>query len=268
VRPGANLYTNSLVVLDARTGKLAWHYQATPHDTHDWDLTQVSPLFIAEVNGKQRRLVAVVGKDGLLHVLDRETREHLFEIAVTRRENVELPITIEGVHVCPGPIGGVQWNGPAFSPRTNMLYVASVDWCATFRKAAQLRHFMGSLYLGGMSDLDLVEDSRGWLTAVDASTGRIRWRYQSRRPLVAAVTVTSSDVLFTGELGGDFLVLDAGDGSVLYRFDTGAAMSGGIVTYRVDERQYVAVTAGSANRFWRVPAAPAVLIVFALPAPN
>src|SRR5712692_27487 len=95
VRRGDNLYSNSLVVLDVRTGKLVWHYQAVPHDTHDWDLTQVSPLFSAEVKGKQRRLVSVVGKDGLLHVMDRESREHLYEIAVTRRENVEVPLTRE-----------------------------------------------------------------------------------------------------------------------------------------------------------------------------
>ncbi|HEY3068485.1 MAG TPA: PQQ-binding-like beta-propeller repeat protein [Methylomirabilota bacterium] len=268
VRPGANLYTNSLVVLDARTGTLAWHYQATPHDTHDWDLTQVSPLFTADVNGTQRRLVAVAGKDGLLHVLDRKTGDHLYEVAVTRRENVDLPITTEGVHVCPGPIGGVQWNGPAFSPRTNTLYVPSVEWCATFRKAAELRHFSGGLYMGGTSQLDRADDSRGWLTAIDASTGRIRWRYQSRRPMVAAVTVTAADILFTGELGGDFLVLDAADGTVLYRFDTGAAMSGGIVTYRLGERQYVAVTAGNANRFWAAPARSATMIIFAVPAPS
>ena len=93
VRQGANLYTNSLVVLDARTGKLVWHYQAVPHDLHDWDLTQVSPLFTAQVNGRERRLVSVVGKDGLLHALDRESREQVYEVAVTRRENVELVFT-------------------------------------------------------------------------------------------------------------------------------------------------------------------------------
>jgi alcohol dehydrogenase (cytochrome c) len=91
----------------------------------------VSPLFTAPVNGSERRLVSVVGKDGLLHVLDRESREQVYEVAVTRRENVELPLTPEGVRACPGPLGGVQWNGPAFNPRTNTLYVASVDWCGT-----------------------------------------------------------------------------------------------------------------------------------------
>ena len=143
VRQGSNLYTNSLVVLDARTGKLVWHYQAVPHDLHDWDLTQVSPLFTAHVNGRERQLIAVVGKDGLLHVLDRQSRQHLYEVAVSRRHNADAPVTPEGVYACPGPLGGVQWNGPAYSPRTNMLYVPSVDWCGTFRKATELQHTPG-----------------------------------------------------------------------------------------------------------------------------
>jgi alcohol dehydrogenase (cytochrome c) len=265
VRQGANLYTNSLVVLEARTGKLVWHYQAVPHDTHDWDLTQVSPLFNTEVKGKPRRLVAVAGKDGLLHVLDRESREHLYEVAVSRRKNVEVPVTREGVHACPGPLGGVQWNGPAFSPSTNMLYVPSVDWCGYFRKAEELVHVPGQLYMGGTWIRDPDEQARGWVTAIDASTGAIRWRYESRRPMLAAVTATSADLLFTGELTGDFLVFDARDGTVVYRYDTGNRMTGGIVTYQIDGKQYVAVTSGNASRLWRSPTGSATLIIFSLP---
>jgi alcohol dehydrogenase (cytochrome c) len=268
VRQGANLYTNSLVVLDARTGKLVWHYQAVPHDLHDWDLTQVSPLFTAEVNGRERRLVSVVGKDGLLHALDRESREHVYEVAVTRRENIDLPPTPEGVRACPGPLGGVQWNGPAFNPRTNMLYVLSVDWCGTFRKANQLEHVMGRNYMGGRFTADPGEPGHGWLTAIDASTGTIRWRYRSRRPMLAAVTATSSDLLFTGELDGDFLVLDGRDGAVLYRFNTGGAMAAGVVTYRAAGKQYVAATSGSATFFWGTPLSPATVTIFSLPTPG
>jgi alcohol dehydrogenase (cytochrome c) len=115
---------------------------------------------------------------------------------------------------------------------------------------------------------DPVEQSRGWLTAIDASTGAIRWRYESRRPMLAAVTATSTDLLFTGELDGDFLILDARDGTVLHRHATGGAMNGGIVTYQIDGKQYVAVTSGTATRFWRTRVAPAQLIIFSLPAPG
>lgn len=264
VRRGDNLYTSSLVVLDARTGKLIWYYQAIPHDTHDWDLTQTSPLFTSEVNGQSRKLVVVTGKDGLLRVLDRNTREIVYQVAVTRRENATAPVTVEGLHVCPGVLGGVEWNGPAFSPRTNMLYVSSVDWCGTFRVAEKLRYERP--YMGGTFDPDPTPSARGWLTAVDAASGAVRWKYQSSRPLVAAVTVTASDVVFTGELGGDFIALDARDGRVLYRFNTGAPISGGVVTYQVGGRQFVAVTSGAATRFWNAPPASATIIVFALPA--
>jgi glucose dehydrogenase len=240
-------------------------HQATPHDTHDWDLTQASPLFTAEVKGQSRRLVAVTGKDGLLRVLDRETREPIYEVAVTRRENITAPVTIEGVHTCPGPLGGVQWNGPAFSPRTNMLYVPAVDWCGTYKKAEELRHVKGRLYMGGSFVPDPVDQMRGWLTAIDALSRTAQWRYQSSRPMVAAVTATSADLVFTGELNGDVIVLDGRDGSVLYRSKTGGAISGGIVTYQVGGKQYVAVTSGAATRFWRVPPASATVVVFSLP---
>src|SRR5262249_10393805 len=263
----ANLYTGSLVVLDARTGKLVWHHQATPHDFHDWDLTQVSPLFRADVDGKPGDFVSVVGKEGLLRILDRESRAQVTAVAVTRRHNVEAPVTQEGVYACPGPLGGVQWNGPAYSPRTNMLYVASVEWCGTFKKAETLAHVPGQNYMGGSFRPDPMEQSRGWLTAVDASTGAVRWRYESPRPMLAAVTVTSADLVFTGELGGDFLVLDARDGTVVFRYHIGSAMGGGIVTYQVAGKQYVAVMSGTARRCVRRPPAPATVTIFGVPTP-
>jgi alcohol dehydrogenase (cytochrome c) len=265
IRPGKNLYTCSMVALEVRTGKLKWFYQAVPHDVHDWDLTQVSPLFEARVGGKTRKLVATVGKDGLLHVLDRETHEHLYEVPVTTRLNTDVPLTKEGVRACPGVLGGVQWNGPAFNPGTNMLYVPAVDWCNIFKEARDLRYVEGQFYMGGSTTPDALEKSTGWLTAIDASTGQVRWRYHSSRPMLAAVTTTSAELVFTGELTGDFMALDAKSGEVLYRFNTGGAMNGGVVTYAIDGKQYVAVAAGSANGFWRAAPASSTMILFALP---
>jgi alcohol dehydrogenase (cytochrome c) len=209
VRPGKNLYTCSMVALEVRTGKLKWFYQAVPHDVHDWDLTQVSPLFETRVGGKTRKLVATVGKDGLLHVLDRESHEHLYEVPVTTRLNTDVPLTKEGVRACPGVLGGVQWNGPAFNPGTNMLYVPAVDWCNIFKEAQNLRYVEGQFYMGGSTTPDPLEKSTGWLTAIDASTGQVRWRSHSSRPMLAAVTTTSAELVFTGELTGDFMALDA-----------------------------------------------------------
>lgn len=265
-RAGTNLYTNSMIVLDARTGKLKWYYQATPHDTHDYDTTQVSPLFETTVNGKKRKLVAVGGKDGLLHVLDRETKEHLYEVPVTTRMNTEVPLnSSEGIRVCPGVQGGMQWNGPAFNPQTNMLYVNAVDWCGTFREAKESRFVPGQIYMGGTHIADPIAKARGWLTAVDAATGKVAWKYESAKPMLAAVTTTSADLIFTGELTGDFLALDAKTGKVLNRFNTGGVMNGGVITYGINGKQYVAAASGSASGFWQVPAGSSTIIVFSLP---
>src|SRR5262245_31789627 len=264
-RPGANLYTNSLVVLDARTGKLQWHYQATPSDSHDWDLTQVSPLFTAAVGGKTRKLVALAGKDGLLRLLDRETKEHLYATPVTTRSNADEPLTVKGAHACPGVLGGVLWNGPAYNPNTNMLYTPSVDWCGIYKKAEEDRFVPGQIYMGGTYINDPIEKSRGWLTAVDASTGKVAWQYESSKPMLAAVATTSAGLIFTGEMTGDFLTLDARTGKVLYRFNTGGPMNGGVVTYAINGKQYVAATSGSAAGFWRAAPGSSTVVMLSLP---
>ena len=148
-RPGDNLYTNSMVVLDVHTGKLLWHKQMVANDSHDYDLTQVSPLFTASIQGHMSSLVATVGKDGMMRVVDRNSREVIHEAAVTTVENSQTPVTTKGVHACPGVLGGVEWNGPAYNPGTNMLYVGAVDWCSTFKSAEVVKRNPGRGYMGG-----------------------------------------------------------------------------------------------------------------------
>jgi len=264
--PGTSLYTNSVVVLDARSGVPRWTAQIVPSDHHDWDLTHASPLFRTAVANRRRDLVATVGKDGLLRVLDRDTRERLYEVPVTTRENTDAPVTTSGVHACPGGLGGVQWNGPAYNPLTNLLYVNAVDRCSTFIAADTVRYVPGQLYMGGRVIWDSLATARGWLTAVDATRGTVRWRYRSPAPLLAAVTTTAGGVVFTGELTGDFLVLDARSGVVRYRFNTGGPMGGGIVTYAVAGKQYVAAMSGQPGSSWvgQHPGSATVL-VFGLP---
>ena len=264
LRPGDNLYTNSLVALDIRTGELRWYKQLVPNDSHDWDLTQVSPLFQTVINGRESSLVATVGKDGVLRTIDRNAREILYETPVTTLKNADVAVTTKGIFACPGVNGGVEWNGPAFNPRTNRLYVGAVDWCTTFWAAETVRHIPGKEYLGGT--FEFAETSQGWLTAVDAASGEVAWRYRSPRPMVAAVTTTSGNVVFSGELTGDFIVLDAESGDVLYRFNTGGPIGGGIVTYQLDGKQYVGVASGRPSPFWidENPGAPTIFL-FALP---
>lgn len=266
VREGDNLYSNSLLALDVRTGSLRWHRQMVSHDTHDWDFTHAGPLFRAKVRGTVRDLVATAGKDGMLRTLDRTTREVLYETPVTTRENVDVPVTTAGTHACPGVFGGVEWNGPAYNPRLEMLFVNAVDWCATFKVNAEVRHVPGRNYFGGSVDSDPLDKAFGWLTAIDGATGMIRWRYRSPAPLIAGVVTSAGDLVFTGELTGDFLALDARTGAVLYRFNTGGPIGGGVISYAVDGTQYVAVMSGRPSRFavGRDPGAATVL-VFGLP---
>jgi alcohol dehydrogenase (cytochrome c) len=264
-RPGSNLYTDSVVALDAKTGKLLWYQQFSGDDMHDWDLSQVSPIFRAEVKGRPRNLLTVSGKDGLLRMLDRDSHEILYEMPITTRENVQAEPTAAGVHICPGLLGGMEWNGPAYSPKTSTLFVATVDWCGIFKKFDSAPQFTENAhYYGGSVTPDARDQAKGWLYAIDAGSGSLRWRQHWPTPLVAGITATSGGVLFTGDLNNDFLVIDARGGKTLYRFNTGGSIGGGVITYAVEGKQYVATTSGVVSGFFGGTGTSAV-IVFALP---
>lgn len=263
LRPGLNLYTNSVVVLDVRTGALRSYAQLVTHDVHDWDLTQATPLISVRRDGREEPAIVTVGKEGVLRTLDLRTLKPLYATPVTTRLNGDRPLTTAGVHVCPGVLGGVEWSGPAYDPASNLLITPAVDWCTTFALTDTVRFVPGQIYLGGKVTMD--STSQGWLTAMDAASGRVRWRYHSGSPMVAGVTTTAGGVAFTGESSGDFLALDAATGRVLYRFDTGGGMGGGAISYAVDGRQYVAAASGRAGVFFGQTGAPTVFI-FALPA--
>jgi alcohol dehydrogenase (cytochrome c) len=263
LRPGRNLYTNSIVALDLVSGRLNWYAQLVPNDDKDWDLTQVSPIIDGTVRGKARKIVVTGGKDGVVRLLDRDTHEVLTQTPIGTRVNENAPITPEGTRFCPGVLGGIQWNGPAWDPGTNLLFVPTVDWCWTVKLEEELRLIPGELYLGGTIEPD--PTSQGFLTAIDAATGAIRWQYRSEEPMVAGVTTTAGGLVLTGESTGDLVALDPADGRVLNRFNTGGAMTAGIVTYSVAGEQYVAAATGKGSFWFGGPGAPTV-VVFGLPA--
>lgn len=265
IRPGTNLYTNSAVALDVRTGKLLWYRQFDPNDANDRDLSQVSPLFSAKVMGKERNLLTVSGKDGLLRMLDRDTHAVLYELPITTRTDFDKVPTVAGAHGCPGLLGGMEWNGPAYSPPTRTIYVATVDWCGTFTKSDKPPPFTENAhYYGGAVTPDPREQARGWLQAIDVTTGKLRWKEQWPTPLVAGVTATSGGVLFTGDLNNDFLAIEARTGKTLYRFNTGGSVGGGVISYEIGGKQYVATTSGVVSGFFGGSGTSAI-IVFALP---
>jgi PQQ-dependent dehydrogenase (methanol/ethanol family) len=263
LRGGANLYTNSVIALNVRTGKLAWYQQLVPADSHDWDLTHASPLYRATVGGRERKLLSTVGKDGILRVLDRDSQARLFETPVTTIENATAPVTSAGTRACPGLVGGVEWNGPAYHPGLNLIVVPAVDWCATFYADTEMRFVPGQVFMGGRTVND--KQSQGWITAVDAITGKVRWRYRSPRPVVGAVTATAGGLILAGEMTGDLVAFDASSGDVRYRFNTGGPVGAGIITYEVSGRQYIAVASGRTSRIWvQEHTGNPVVMVFAL----
>jgi alcohol dehydrogenase (cytochrome c) len=262
-RPGANLYTNALVVLDASTGALKWYYQLDPHDGLDWDLG-AAPVLL----GDDRVLLG--SKDGNVYVLDRASHKPLFKTPVTTIQNPGAAPTVEGVDVCPGPLGGVEWNSPAYSPDTKLVYAGAVDWCGRYQTAKSnddIPYKPGQLYMGTTYAPPPGATATGWLTAVDAQSGRVKWRFHAPQPIVAGVTPTAGGVVFNGDLAGNLYAFDAQSGKVLYTYPTKGAIAGGIVTYGVRGTQYVATTSGNISRTTFQTAGTPTIIVFSLHAP-
>jgi alcohol dehydrogenase (cytochrome c) len=264
-RPGANLFTCSVVRLDAKTGALRGYHQFTPHDFHDWDVA-ASPILLTSMAGK--KMVVVGSKDGYLYSLDPELTSISYKIPVTTIENVDAPITTQGTRFCPGTAGGVNWYGPAYAPSTNTIFVNSVDWCSTIKlggpEALEFvpgKPFIGSSNAFGDGDTKKI----GWLTAVDADSGKVLWKYQSSLPLVASITPTASGLVFTADLEGNLLVFHAHSGKILFRSKVGGPVGGGVVTYMVEGKQYVAVAAGMKNWILQTESGPASVVIYALP---
>lgn len=264
LRTGANLYTNSIVALSAETGKLVAYKQTGPHDVYDADLSQVSPLMSVVLEGKSTDVIAASGKDGYLRLFDRKLQTQFYQVPITTIKNTSALPTVEGTHRCPGLLGGVEWNGPAYDAASNTLFVAAVDWCGTFKLSAEAPQPAAEAhYYGGAVISDPRAQAKGWLTAFDASTGKEKWKYASETPLVAGLVASAGGMLFTGDLHNDFLALEAATGKVLYRFNTGGTIGGGVVSYEINAKQYVAAASGSVSAFFGGSGIPAV-IVFAL----
>jgi alcohol dehydrogenase (cytochrome c) len=258
-RLGDNLYTDSLVVLDAKTGTLKWYYQLTPNDGFDYDLG-ATPMLYTDQDGRRR--VALASKDGNVYVLDRDTHKLMWKTPVTTIFNADKRPTPEGVRVCPGTAGGVEWNGPAFSPNTRDIYVGSVDWCYVV-KSAEEAFQPGHYYIGGSFSLKPGEPKTGWVYALNGVTGKVDWSYHATSPIIAGVTPTAGGLVFTGNVEGELLVFEAKTGKLLKNQYVGGSMAGGVISYAVSGKQYIAVAAGNISRvgFYTAKATPRVIVM-------
>jgi PQQ-dependent dehydrogenase (methanol/ethanol family) len=259
-RPGDNLFTDSIISLNARDGKLRWYHQHKKNDSIDHDVS-AAPVVFRDPN--LRDILAFAGKDGRLVALDRNSHEVLYSTPVTTIENINAVADEKGQHVCPGLLGGVEWNGPAYDPKSNTLFTGAVDWCTTFKKGKP-KYVQGELFFGG----DPVMDEKvngGWITAVNASTGETRWKYKTDFPVVSGVTPTAGGVVFAGDTSGRFFGLDSDSGKPLYTLETKGMVAGGVITYSVAGKQYVALTSGNTSRITFGALGDPTLIVLALP---
>jgi alcohol dehydrogenase (cytochrome c) len=265
-RPGDNLYTVSLVALDASTGKLAWHYQQVPHDMWGYDVASPPTLFDAKVDGKPVPAVGQASKLGWYYVHDRRDGKLLFKSeAFVPQDNLFARPTPQGVRITPGPAGGSNWSPTSFDAARGTVYVAGMHIPMIYRTDE----------LPADGDKPAVpyfviepsqEANWGTLTALDLSNkGRIAWQAKTEQPLVGGVLATAGGLVFTGEGDGTFAAFDATTGERAWSFNCGAGVNAPPVSYEVDGKQYVAVAAGG-SQIWGFRQGGAV-VVFGLADP-
>ncbi len=258
-RPGDNLYANSVVALDADTGKLKWHFQFTPHDLHDWDSCQVPVLFEGTVNGKPRKMLSFTNRNGFYFALDRTSGEFISGGAFVKQtwakglddrgRPIVLPGTTptpEGVLVYPGLGGGANWAAPAYNPLTGFIYVNTAEnFGQTYFKQVRPYEVGGHFENGGGRNV-LGEEPYGALKAIEAATGKIVWEHKMQNRSGANVLSTVTGLVFSGTAEGEFYALDAKTGQELWTFAGGSRIGGGAISFLVDGKQRIAVPIGAA----------------------
>jgi alcohol dehydrogenase (cytochrome c) len=254
-RLGDDLYTCSLVALDGDTGALKWHFQFTPHDTHDWDSAHVPVLFEAEVRGMKRKLVAVANRNAFYYVLDRRSGEFIAGRAYAKQTwakglddrgrpmmlpNIEP--SAEGTVMYPNLNGATVWFSPSYSPVTGLFYVSVRELGSIYYKR-EADYKPGTFFAGGGEAGIPNGEKKGAIRALEAATGKMHWEFPLNSAAWAGVLSTGGGLVFSGSDEGNFFALDAGSGKALWDFQTGGAIASNPVSFNVDGKQYVAVAA-------------------------
>lgn len=266
VRPGDNLYTDSVVALDGDTGELRWHFQFTPHDTHDWDAVQVMVLVDREFRGEDRELLITANRNGFYYVLDRLTGEFLLGKDFVKQtwakglDDSGRPVlvegkdpTAEGNEIYPMVAGGTNWMSPTFNPATDLLYVTCREGSSMYYKGpADYRP--GTRYWGSMFMNE--ETNHKWYGAVRAfepNTGKVVWEHRLFQPAWAGLLSTAGAVVFAGTQDGWLKALDALDGKELWRIQLGGPILASPMTYMSNGHQVVAIAAGQSLFTFALP---------------
>ncbi len=258
-RKGDNLWTCSIVALNVQTGKMAWGYQVSPHDTHDWDAVQTPILFDAEFKGQPRKLLAQASRNGYFFVLDRANGEHLLTTPFIKSNwsaglnangqpipDPKKEPSRNGTLVSPSSNGASNWFAPTFDPMTGLFYVVASQSYSVFYLTAEGK-------AEGFAGRDDFLNYPGTIEAIDYRTGEIRWSHDIGA-MGPGLLTTAGNLLFTGDSSGHVLALDAAKGATLWHTSVGANQANGAITYLLDGKQYILVGAGD------------TLVAFALPA--
>ena len=257
VRPGDNLYTCSLVALDADTGKLKWYYQFTPHDTHDWDAISDPVLVDLPYQGRTVKALIQANRNGFFYALDRTNGKVLVAKSYTKvtwatgigpdgkpRVVPGQEPTEEGNQTCPGLGGGHNWQATAYSPQTALYYFNSTDQCEFFYKFQQ-PYVEGQIFQSSTDAAIPGEPGTNWILAVDPTTGETKWRFELVRGSLAGLLATGGGLVFTGDWQGYVFALDARTGKALWHFHAGGRVDNAPITYTLDGKQVIAVVSGS-----------------------
>lgn len=245
LRPGDNLYTDSLVAVDLNTGQYICHFQYIAHDV--WDLDAVSPPILIDVNTNDGETVPGVlhaGKTGHVYVHRRDDCSLIrFSEAMIPQEDMWTLPTPEGARMLPGANGGVEWSPMAVVESLGLTYAMNLHQPMTYH-VESTPYPGGKLWLGGAFKVIPGEEQWGNVTAVDYNTGKVRWQFKTEQPMIGGILATAGGLLFTGEGNGFFNALDAETGALLWRMQLGAGVNAPPSSYTVDGRQYIVVAAG------------------------
>jgi len=257
-REGDNLYTASLVALDADTGKAKWHYQFTPHDVHDWDSTQVPVLADLPINGQTRKVVMFANRNGFFYTIDRVTGKIIVakpfvettwakEIGPTGRP-VLLPGNIpdeNGTKTCPDLGGGTNYMSPSYDPSTRTFFVTARETCATYYSWEQPFQ-PGVQWESGATQRPRGQVNFGALRAIDPATGERKWEFRYPTVSSSGVLSTASGLVFNADGDGNILAFDSRTGKNLWHYQTGSGIRATAgTTYMLDGKQYLLVPSGS-----------------------
>ena len=245
VRPGDNLYTDSLVSLDLDTGKYACHFQYIAHDV--WDLDSVSPTVLTQATGKDGKPVAAVlhaGKTGHLYVNDAKDCSLIrFSEAMIPQENMWVLPTKDGARMLPGANGGVEWSPIATDPGKHLAFALNLHQPMTYH-VANSPYPDGKLWLGGAFKVIPTEEQWGQFVAVDYNTGKVKWKVKTPQPMIGGALATAGGIVFAGEANGAFRAYNSDSGEILWSFNAGAGVNAPPSTYTVGDKQFVVVGAG------------------------